>query len=69
MSGTSAGRRTFDPLERRTIYARVQRRLAHDVPIVPLWWEDRIAVHTRRLRGFEPSPSGDLRSLAAARLD
>ena len=66
---TSAGRRTFDPLERRTIYARVQRRLAHDVPIVPLWWEDRIAVHTRRLRGFEPSPSGDLRSLATARLD
>ena len=37
--------------------------------IVPLWWEDRIAVHTRRLRGFEPSPSGDLRSLATARLD
>jgi len=47
----------------------VRKRLAHDVPIVPLWWEDRIAVHTRRLRGFEPSPSGDLRSLATARLD
>ena len=66
---TRAGRQTFEAARRRAIYARVQRRLAHDLPVVPLWWEDRVVVHTRRLHGFEPSPSGDLRSLGAARLD
>ena len=66
---TTAGRQTFAPARRRAIYARVQHRLAHDLPVVPLWWEDRVVVQTRRLRGFEPSPSGDLRGLAAAYLD
>ena len=66
---TSAGRQTFEPARRRAIYARVQRRLAHDLPVVPLWWEDRVVVQTRRLHGFEPSPSGDLRGLAGAWLD
>ena len=66
---TKAGRQTFEPARRRAIYARVQRRLAHDLPVVPLWWEDRVVVQPRRLHGFEPSPSGDLRGLAAAWLD
>jgi len=66
---TKAGRQTFEPARRRAIYARVQRRLAHDLPVVPLWWEDRVVVQPRRLHGFEPSPSGDLRGLASAWLD
>src|SRR5438093_30500 len=66
---TRAGRQTFEPARRRAIYARVQRRLAHDLPVVPLWWEDRVVVQPRRLHGFEPSPSGDLRGLASAWLD
>ena len=40
--------------------------VALDRPFVPLWWTDNVAVHSRRLRGFVPSPSGDLRGLAAA---
>jgi peptide/nickel transport system substrate-binding protein len=60
------GRRELDPEARRAIYARVQRRAAHDLPIVPLWWEDRVVVATRRLRGFEPEPSGGLHALARA---
>lgn len=52
---------------RRRLYARVQRRLARELPVVPLWWEDRIVVHSRRLHGFVPQPSGDLRGLAATR--
>jgi len=52
--------------ERRRWYARVQRRAAHDLPVIPLWWEDRVVVHADRLEGFEPAPSGELRSLATA---
>lgn len=63
---TVAGRSTADPAARRRTYARVQRRAAHDLPVVPLWWEDRVVVHSRRLEGFEPAASGDLRGLAAA---
>ncbi len=63
---TARARTTIDPAARRTLYARVQRRAAHDLPVMPLWWEDRVVVHTRRLQGFEPSPSGDLRGLAHA---
>lgn len=63
---TTRARATLDPERRRRLYARVQQRAAHDLPVVPLWWEDRIAVHSARLRGFEPTPQGDLRGLAAA---
>jgi peptide/nickel transport system substrate-binding protein len=65
---TQTGRRIADPEARRRVYARVQRRAAHDLPVVPLWWEDRVVVHSRRLEGFEPAASGDLRGLAAARM-
>jgi peptide/nickel transport system substrate-binding protein len=59
--------RYADTLEaRRRWYARVQRRAARDLPVVPLWWEDRVVVHTTALQGFAPAPSGELRSLAAA---
>ncbi|MFN8544005.1 MAG: ABC transporter substrate-binding protein [Candidatus Binatia bacterium] len=63
------GRHVAAPEARRRIYARVQRRAARELPVVPLWWEDRIVVHTVRLRGFAPEPSGDLRGLARAWLD
>ena len=63
----TAARQTLDRDARLQLYARAQRRLARELPIVPLWWEDRIVVHADRLQGFEPHPSGDLRSLARAR--
>jgi peptide/nickel transport system substrate-binding protein len=63
---TERGRRTMDAGARRAIYARVQARAARDLPIVPLWWEDRVVVESRRLQGFEPAPDGNLRSLAGA---
>ncbi len=63
---TDAGRRTLDPSARRAIYARVQRWAAHDLPVLPLFWEDRIVVSTDRLHGFTPRPSGDLGGLATA---
>jgi len=63
---TDVGRRTLDPGERRAVYARVQRWAAHDLPALPLWWEERVVVSTDRLRGFTPQPSGDLGGLATA---
>jgi peptide/nickel transport system substrate-binding protein len=63
---TNAGRRTRDPAARRAIYARVQRWAAHDLPVLPLFWEDRVVVATERLHGFVPQPSGDLAGLATA---
>ena len=63
---TVRGRHVLDPNLRRAIYARVQRRAAHDLPVVPLWWEDRIVVQTRLLQGFEPAPDGNLHGLAGA---
>jgi peptide/nickel transport system substrate-binding protein len=63
---TEAGRRTHDPAARRALYARVQRWAAHDLPVLPLFWEDRVVVTTDRLHGFEPRPSGDLGGLASA---
>jgi peptide/nickel transport system substrate-binding protein len=66
---TEAGRRTRDPEARRALYARVQRWAAHDLPVLPLWWEERVVVATARLRDFTPRPSGDLGGLATAVLE
>jgi len=66
---TDAGHRTLEPDRRRAIYGRVQHWAAHDLPALPLWWEDRVVVATKRLHGFVPRPSGDLGGLAAARLE
>lgn len=57
-----------DPAERRRLYARIQRRAAHDLPVIPLWWEDRIVVRSTRLVGFAATASGALDTLAQARL-
>lgn len=61
-----AGDGELDPVARRRIYARVQQLAAIDLPYLPLWWVDNVAVLNRRLRGFEPYPNGSLRSLATA---
>lgn len=53
--------------ERRDAYVRVAEIVLRDVPLVPLWWVDNVVVMNPRLTGFEPTPTGDLRSLARAR--
>lgn len=63
------GRRALDVDVRRRAYARVQRRATHDLPVIPLWWEDRVVVQSTRLVDFEPQPSGDLTGLASARIE
>ncbi|WP_395844998.1 ABC transporter substrate-binding protein [Cystobacter fuscus] len=53
--------------ERLRLYARAQERLDELVPVVPLWHEDSVAVVSRRLQDFEPSPHGFFTPLARAR--
>jgi peptide/nickel transport system substrate-binding protein len=65
---TAAARRATDPAVRKRLYARIQRRAARDLPVIPLWWEDRVAVTSARLEGFVPAPNGSLDGLVEARL-
>lgn len=64
---TLAGRTVPGRGERAAIYREVAEIVQRDLPFVPLWWVDNVVVKNRDLLGFEPSPSGDLRSLARAR--
>src|SRR5262249_9345742 len=41
---TRRGRQVLDPTRRRTIYARIQRRAAHDLPAAPRWVDERHCV-------------------------
>jgi peptide/nickel transport system substrate-binding protein len=66
---TAAAAVAPDPVRRAALYARIQRREAARLPWIPLWWEDRVVVERRRLRGFVPTPAGDLRGLAVAWTD
>jgi peptide/nickel transport system substrate-binding protein len=63
---TELGRRTLDTAERRKIYAAVQRRIAEELPVIPLWWADNVVVQSERLCGFVPYPDGSLISLTTA---
>jgi len=50
------GRTHYDVPARRRAYARSQRLLARDVPIVFVFWPKDVEVYTQRLRGFAPNP-------------
>jgi peptide/nickel transport system substrate-binding protein len=54
---TERGRRVIDLAQRRRIYGEVQRILADDVPIVPLWHEDNVVLAHRDLTGYRILPS------------
>lgn len=56
---TIEGQRVSDPAERKRIYDRVQRILARDLPVFPLWINRNILVRDRRLKGFAVTPDED----------
>lgn len=61
------GRESMEPLERKTIYAEVERILLDDLPYIPLWNERRIIVQNRdRIMGFTPSITGSFLGLRKA---
>jgi peptide/nickel transport system substrate-binding protein len=57
---TTAGREELDRRERIRIYAEVQRQVADDVPIVPLWHEDNIVLSNVDVEGYTMTPNARL---------
>ena len=66
---TTAGRRELDPARRRELYAQVQRRLAVDVPIVPLWHEDNVVLQRADVHGYDVRPDARFGGLVSATKD
>ena len=60
------GSAEIDPVKRKAIYAEVQRIIARELPIVPLWYESVVAARSQRLEGYELSPYAAFVGLAAA---
>ena len=54
---TTAGRAELDRAKRKLIYSEVQKQVAADVPIVPLWFEDNVVVAGRAVRGYRMTPN------------
>jgi peptide/nickel transport system substrate-binding protein len=48
-----------DQAQRREAYVEVQKILAEELPGIPLWYPNNEVVHTRRIEGVRPSPSGN----------
>lgn len=64
---TEAGKRTLVREERRRLYGRVQEILATELPVLPLWHEDNIAVMNAAVTGYELLPSASWGPLALVR--
>jgi len=52
-----AGRRARGRAARRGPYAKVQARLARDLPIIPLWHEENLVVMRRNVHGYRMLPN------------
>ena len=63
-----AGRGTTDRQRRRAAYAGLQRRLAADLPCVPLWHEDHVSIVATRVRRAFASRTGRFEPLASLQL-
>ncbi len=63
---TVAGRHELDREKRRGIYGEVQRHVAQDVPIVPLWHEDNVVLSNVDVQGYTISPNARLAGLVTA---
>jgi peptide/nickel transport system substrate-binding protein len=57
---TTSGREEVDQGRRKQIYAEVQRQVAADVPIVPLWHEDNIVLTNASVEGYTITPNARL---------
>jgi peptide/nickel transport system substrate-binding protein len=56
---------TRDQNERKRLYALVAERMQRDMPVIPLWHEDQVAVVSERAASFLPSAEGRWLGLAA----
>lgn len=63
---TMAGREEMDRDKRRVLYSEVQKILASDVPVVPLWHEDNLALMNVDVDGYEVFPNARFAGLTTA---
>jgi peptide/nickel transport system substrate-binding protein len=63
---TEAGRRELDLEKRKAIYAKVQRLIAEDLPVIALWHEDNIVLSNADLHGYGTTPNARLIGLPSA---
>jgi peptide/nickel transport system substrate-binding protein len=61
------GERTSEAQARRAIYARVEERERAAMHVLPLWYEDQVAITSARARAFVPSAEGRWLGLASIR--
>lgn len=61
------GRDLSDPVRRHAIYSEVQRIVADEVPIAPLWHEDNVILHNVDVTGFVATPNARYGGLALVR--
>ena len=64
---TEAGRRETDRAKRIEIYGQVQRDVARDLPIIPLWNEDNVVLSNVDVQGYAISPNAGFFGLVTAR--
>lgn len=67
-SWLAAAQSTNDLDERRALYAKASERVAEQLPVVPLWFEDEVAVRTKRVEGFRLARTGALLPIMNAHL-
>jgi ABC-type oligopeptide transport system substrate-binding subunit len=65
---TEAARREPSGEKRRETYRRVQRILARDLPVFPLWAGRNLLVRDRRLTGFPLTPDESYAHVRAMRI-
>ena len=65
---TTAARGENSPARRREMYRQVQRILARDLPVFPLWAGRNILARDRRLSGFAIAPDESYASVAKMRI-
>jgi peptide/nickel transport system substrate-binding protein len=63
---TEAGRATADRARRLAAYREVQQILAREVPVIPLWHEDNVAIYNVDVEGYVILPNAGVNGLATA---
>jgi len=56
-----------DREKRRALYSQVQQIISTDLPYIPLWFQDNISVHRRRIGNILLGPGGDYDFVAGAK--
>ena len=63
---TEAGRHELDAGKRRPMYDEVQRIVARDLPIIPLWHEDNVVLTNVDIEGYTIAPNARFGGLSGA---